>query len=71
MILRRIVPPYSVADFTERGGKAPERAEEAFLAQGPGVNVVELLLGRNKNGAVSRAIFSNSVPLTRHCDEAT
>jgi hypothetical protein len=71
MILRRIVPPYSVADFTERGGKAPERAEEAFLAQGPGVNVVELLPTRNKNGAVSRAISSKSVPLNPHCEEAT
>jgi hypothetical protein len=71
MVLRRIVPPDSAPDFTEQGGKAPEPAEEAFLAQGPGVNVVELLPTRNKNGAVSRAISSKSVPLNPHCEEAT
>jgi hypothetical protein len=71
MVLRRIVPPYSVPDFTERGGKAPERAEEAFLAQGPGVNVVELLLAGNKNGAGHRAISSNFLPPDPHCEEAT
>jgi hypothetical protein len=71
MVLRRIVPPDSAPDFTERGGKAPERAEEAFLAHGPGVNVVELLLAGNKNGAGHRAISSKSVPLNPHCEEAT